>query len=262
MANIRLDVNHMMKDFLGERGIDGAEMNALFASLSNAYKAVEAGRGKGMQGWMDLPYNQDEIRRGAHRGNRARAFASEFDAFVVLGIGGSALGPPAVQQALNHLRYNELPDGQARRARALRRGQHRSRAHGCAAGRGGPEQDVLQRHLQVRRHRRNHEPVPDRVSTLLKEACGERLQASTSSSPPRETKGFLIKIGAARGLQDVLHSRRRGRTLLRAVPRGPAGGGRLRASTFAALLAGAKEMDERCNSGDMIEEPRAVRGGV
>ena len=29
MANIRLDVNHMMKDFLGERGIDGAEMNAL-----------------------------------------------------------------------------------------------------------------------------------------------------------------------------------------------------------------------------------------
>ena len=42
MANIRLDVNHMMKDFLGERGIDGAEMNALSASLSNAYKAVEA----------------------------------------------------------------------------------------------------------------------------------------------------------------------------------------------------------------------------
>ena len=33
MANIRLDVNHMMKDFLGERGIDGAEMNALYQSM-------------------------------------------------------------------------------------------------------------------------------------------------------------------------------------------------------------------------------------
>ena len=29
--------------------------------------------------------------------------------FVVLGIRGSALGPIAIQQALNHLNYNELP---------------------------------------------------------------------------------------------------------------------------------------------------------
>ena len=28
---------------------------------------------------------------------------------MVLGIGGSALGPIAIQQALNHLHYNELP---------------------------------------------------------------------------------------------------------------------------------------------------------
>ena len=108
MANIRLDVNHMMKDFLGERGIDGAEMNALSASLSNAYKAVEAGRGKGMQGWMDLPYNQDEI--VAEIEKTAAKIRGEFEAFVVLGIGGSALGPIAVQQALSHLRYNELPN--------------------------------------------------------------------------------------------------------------------------------------------------------
>ena len=33
----------------------------------------------------------------------------EFESFVVLGIGGSALGPAAVHQALKHLHYNELP---------------------------------------------------------------------------------------------------------------------------------------------------------
>lgn len=38
-----------------------------------------------------------------------RRVRAEFDTLVVLGIGGSALGPSAVQQALNHLRYNDLP---------------------------------------------------------------------------------------------------------------------------------------------------------
>src|SRR5665648_872279 len=38
----------------------------------------------------------------------ANAVAAKFDNFVVLGIGGSALGPLAVHQALNHYYYNEL----------------------------------------------------------------------------------------------------------------------------------------------------------
>jgi glucose-6-phosphate isomerase len=39
----------------------------------------------------------------------ANAVAPKYDNFVVLGIGGSALGPLAVHQALNHYYYNELP---------------------------------------------------------------------------------------------------------------------------------------------------------
>jgi glucose-6-phosphate isomerase len=39
----------------------------------------------------------------------ANTVASKYDNFVVLGIGGSALGPLAVHQALNHYYYNELP---------------------------------------------------------------------------------------------------------------------------------------------------------
>ena len=38
----------------------------------------------------------------------ANAVAPNYDNFVVLGIGGSALGPLAVHQALNHYYYNEL----------------------------------------------------------------------------------------------------------------------------------------------------------
>lgn len=39
----------------------------------------------------------------------ANAVAHKYDNFVILGIGGSALGPLAVHQALNHYYYNELP---------------------------------------------------------------------------------------------------------------------------------------------------------
>ena len=104
---IRLDVNPMMAEYVGPRGISRAELDAKIPAMKQAYAAVEAGRGKEMQGWMDLPYNQDEILEEVEE--TAKGIRERFDAFVVLGIGGSALGPAAVQQALNHLHYNELP---------------------------------------------------------------------------------------------------------------------------------------------------------
>jgi glucose-6-phosphate isomerase len=57
--------------------------------------------------WRDLPYSQDEITDEII--SYAQEQKSAIDAFVVLGIGGSALGPTAVQQAINHPFYNELP---------------------------------------------------------------------------------------------------------------------------------------------------------
>ncbi len=60
--------------------------------------------------WRELPYNQEEIVRDIL--DTASGIKDRFDNFVVLGIGGSALGPIAVQQALNHMFYNELPKEQ------------------------------------------------------------------------------------------------------------------------------------------------------
>ena len=58
---IKLDVNPMFREFTGEHAIPRAELDSMLPELKKAHAAVEAGRGKGMQGWMDLPYNQDEI---------------------------------------------------------------------------------------------------------------------------------------------------------------------------------------------------------
>ena len=257
MANIRLDVNHMMKDFLGERGIDGAEMNALFASLSNAYKAVEAGRGKGMQGWMDLPYNQDEILEEVEE--TAKGIRERFDAFVVLGIGGSALGPAAVQQALNHLHYNELPKEKRnapklyiednidpeRMAALMDVVDVRTTCFNVISKSGGTAETMSQYLI---------------VLEKLKEACPndyqKRIVVTTS-----KTKGFLIELARAEGFKTFY------------IPDGVGGRfselcpvGLLAAAVcnidIRALVAGAKKMDERCNSGDMTKNPALYEAGL
>lgn len=107
MKNIRIDYNNMMTEMLGDKGISVNELNCLESELSKAFTEVQNSRGKGMCGWMDLPYNQEEIANDIiETANGVRDWA---ESFVVLGIGGSALGPIAVFQALCHLHHNELP---------------------------------------------------------------------------------------------------------------------------------------------------------
>lgn len=105
---IRLDYNNMMSDYIGqEQGISEADFQSYSSVISKAYTSVVEGSGKGMMGWTELAYNQDVICDDIiATANEVRA---KFENFVVLGIGGSALGPIAVFQALCHFRYNDLP---------------------------------------------------------------------------------------------------------------------------------------------------------
>ena len=104
---LRLDVNNMMDTFVGEHGISQAELEAVSGKAREAFEGFQANRGTGMTGWSELPYNQEEV--VCELLKEAKRIREGFESFVVLGIGGSALGPIAVQQALNHLHYNELP---------------------------------------------------------------------------------------------------------------------------------------------------------
>ncbi len=106
--NIRLDYNNMMADYLGSEGFTDAELDAVAAKAATAHAYVEQNAGKGMLGWARLAYDQDAIVEDIVA--TANDIRSNFKAFVVLGIGGSALGPIAVFQALKHMHYNELSD--------------------------------------------------------------------------------------------------------------------------------------------------------
>ena len=104
---LKLDYNNMMAEYVGaEQGFTVKDFVSNKKLVANAYKIVTENRGTGMMGWTELPYNQTEIVNDIIV--TARDIKKKFDNFVVLGIGGSALGPTAVFQALCHLRHNEL----------------------------------------------------------------------------------------------------------------------------------------------------------
>lgn len=107
--SLQLDYNNMMQEFVGTaQGLTVADFEALAPALATAHQTVESGRGKGMQGWMDIVYDQEPA-IVAEINAVAKQIREKYEYFVVLGIGGSALGPTAVFQALCHLHYNDLP---------------------------------------------------------------------------------------------------------------------------------------------------------
>lgn len=106
---LRFDYNNMMSEFVGEKeGITIAELKNSAELCKSSFATVQANRGNGMMGWSELPYNQTEVVEDILA--TAKAVRKNFKYFVVLGIGGSALGPIAAFQALKHLHYNDLKD--------------------------------------------------------------------------------------------------------------------------------------------------------
>ncbi len=103
---IRMDYNNMLTEFVGREGIDPSEIKALSTKIESACSAMKEKRKNGGMDWRDLPYNHAEVAKEIIA--YVNEVKDEFEAFVVLGIGGSALGPMAVQRAINHPFYNEL----------------------------------------------------------------------------------------------------------------------------------------------------------
>ena len=107
MDRLKMDYNHMMMEFVGKAGISTTDLDALAFQAERAVRAMEEKRQAGQMDWRDLPYQSEEILKDILQ--YVSEVKDQVEAFVVLGIGGSALGPIAVQQAINHPFYNELP---------------------------------------------------------------------------------------------------------------------------------------------------------
>lgn len=106
---IKIDYTNMTDKYLKEKGYSAEALESLRALSEQAYGYVSGNRGKDelYMGWTELPYNQKEIVADILK--TAKSVREKFENFVVLGIGGSALGPNMAFNALCHLHYNDLP---------------------------------------------------------------------------------------------------------------------------------------------------------
>src|SRR5690554_4388106 len=85
---IRFDYNNMMADIIGEeQGITSDSIFNMEEQLEEAAQAIITKRKEGKMDWRDLPYNQDDVVEDILK--TASEIKEKFDAFVVLGIGGS-----------------------------------------------------------------------------------------------------------------------------------------------------------------------------
>ncbi len=101
MLNLRYDFNNLMTERVGEHGVTDPELKALGPKLIAAVDAIE----KAALGFRKLPYDTRLADEVAVLAGKIR---DRCENFVVVGIGGSALGNLALHSALNHPEYNLL----------------------------------------------------------------------------------------------------------------------------------------------------------
>src|SRR6476646_4651841 len=101
---LRLDYTNFMADVVSG-GISSADWRSASAAFASAHTAFGRRRDADELGFLDLPGNAELHRQSADFAARTRG---QFDDVVVLGIGGSALGPIALRTALLKPQWNAL----------------------------------------------------------------------------------------------------------------------------------------------------------
>lgn len=251
---LEVDYNNMMADYVGaEYGFTKKDFSDNKKLVQEAFNTVSNNRGTGMMGWTELPYNQKEI--VADIIETAKNIKKKFDNFVVLGIGGSALGPIAVFQALCHLRHNELPKSKRKapklyvednvdpeRMVALLDVLDLDKTVFNVVTKSGATSETMAQYLIIM----------DILKKRYGDKAKEHMIATTSAH-----KGNLIKIAQAEGLKTFYIPDGVGGRFSELCPVGllPAA---VVGIDIKALLAGAAYMDKLCKNKDIKKNPALI----
>lgn len=249
-----LDYTNLMADVAGpSHGVSQAELASELMRISEISRRLKKERADGRLAFMDLPYQQQLVRDIQ---NYARRIPQSIDNFVVIGIGGSALGNIMLHSALNHPQYNLLPRklrGRPRmffldnvdpeRTASLLETLEPSKTLFNVITKSGDTAETMSNFLIAR-------------DWLLK-AVGKKKLSRHMVATTDASKGHLRKLVELEGYQSFV------------VPDGV--GGRFSVLTpvgllsaaasginIRKLLAGAAMMDEICRADDPMENPAAL----
>ena len=106
---IRLDYTNMMAPPI-DGGITDAEWRDVASRFEEAHRGVAEEHASGTLGFLDLPDDRALHQQTLDYVARVKARAGELTDVVVLGIGGSALGPIALRTSLRPPQWNLLDD--------------------------------------------------------------------------------------------------------------------------------------------------------
>jgi glucose-6-phosphate isomerase len=253
---IRLDYTNMMAPPI-DGAITPAEWSDVAAAFSAAHAAVDAQHADGTLGFLDLPANDALHRQSTDFVENLRARGAYPTDIVVLGIGGSALGPIALRTALKAPQWNLLDD-------AVRNGEPRmhvldnvdpanisallarldlSRTLFVVTSKSGGTAETMAQYLIIR--------------ARLAEALGDDEGKKRLVFVTDPEKGALRAIAKADGVAALdIPANVGGRfSVLTPVGLLPAA---LAGMDTAALLAGAADMQSRCSSGTLGENIAGV----
>lgn len=256
---IRLDYSYAMSEYVTpDHGISPERVESLQSRIESVHTELNAKRDRKLLGFYDLPYSEKETSELAKAGRRIGKTCQNF---VVLGIGGSALGGIALHRALNHPQYNLL-------AESVRKGKPRiffadnidpdgfqgildlldpKETIFNVISKSGGTAETMSQFLYIRERL---------IRKLGKESHRAHIVITTDPE-----KGNLKEIADREGYETFQ------------VP--PAVGGRFSALSavgllpaavvgidIASLLAGAREMDGRCNNPNVWQNPAYMNGAI
>ncbi len=250
---IRLDVNNMFYDNLpGDYGLKFSDVAGLEEQAKSADSAIRDSR----PGFMELPFSQEKVVEEILEFTASRQ--QDYDNFVVLGIGGSALGNIALQTALNPPYYNEsesLREGKPRlyvpdnvdpvRFAALLENIELENTLFNVISKSGTTAETMSLYLIAR------QKVAEAVG---EENVAEHFVATTSSD-----SGYLLKIARQEGFPCFHIPEDVGGRFSVLTPVG------LLSAAFCGidiekLLQGAADMAQKCKAEDIWKNPAYLHG--
>lgn len=247
---VTVDYNYMMKKFIGKDGLTDADLAGTKESAAKAFAYVADNRGTGMMGWTELPYNQNEIVEDILA--TAKEVRRKFKYFVVLGIGGSALGPIAVFNALCHLHYNDLAPSKRKGPKFYVEDNVDPERMAALLDVIVPEEtcfNIITKSGATSETMTQYLVINDILTKLLGEKASENIIATTD-----EKKGNLIKLVKENGYKAFVIPDGVGGRFSELCPVGllPAA---VLGLDIKAMLAGAKYMDGICSKPSITKNP-------